>query len=1605
MNIFIKSLTCALSLGALLGGQATTAVAQLKQFPADLSGKLIYAVYDQNIPDRIYATDSRQLYVSEDRCTTWRIVYRDESNGMITKIKSYAGSNLVFFTVRGSITSRDALGLYSLNSVTGELKHYITPNQDQNYTVQSYDVSADGSKIVVYTSYTDPSTYEYTSEVFLTSDNGASWGKIYDFRKHHNIHPKRVLFSPDNSDKIYLTRADGPAGSRGGLLMSSDCGSTWTECLDGIVLGPIAINPANSDELLVGVDSKINQQVYHSTDGGITWKSVSGINWTDGLLEGVKEIQFSPDDPNRVYVFDSNQLIVSADGLKTMQDITPANYCYGHYLSINPFNTGEMLLGMTPNYSADAVATTSDELRTLSILPEAAISSPVDGIAIGNGTQLFYLRNGVCYDKDLQSDSEKELQASGYDRMFAKSCADNLIFIANSKEGKLALTDFSDDPEIYEIDGVFNDVTSIARDSENDMIFWIAANGSLLRADASNKENIVVANIGSPITGGAVSDICMSSGKIYIAGGNHIYSSDNGGAQWKNVSSGLGAQTVLTLGANDDSSIMIATTVSESYISHDNGTTWSQLPLKASNVRDIAFSSASRGTIAAASYDKNQPSALHYSTDNGLTWRTISPKALHYANAADVAFEFSSDGKSLTAHIASSDMGRLAYNVSLEESIATINQYPFIESFENGGIPLGWQQSGSASAKWEASALDAIETTAVFESDDRGEKSRLITPAFDLSGLESPLLSFDYSINEGFLKVLYQNSDNGNWIEIPMEAQSGTHKVEIPLPLKSPNYHIAFEAESAGNTRISIDCVTICEQPVRDRNEVRNLAVSMSFGPEAIVSWTAPEGNYKGVYNVYRDNIKIAGPIESNEFTDKGFAKGTHIWTVKTVYDGAETSGAQVTDSYSGEYAPIKCLEVAISNSVTGDALAALEWGLPENYDRALYNVYRDGEKIASEISESRYTDSGMTNGKHSWSVCAVYGENESARESVDGEILNRCTPVRALEASYDVKSEEVSLLWGTPGGLPEDYIGHAGMPAKSIGYSESGVFRMNIASRWSAEELAEMGVDGARLTEIAFVPWSRKANYALRLYTGGDGKKAGSEIYVNVAKDGTELNIGEWNSLKLTNPVVINASEELWIGYQVLFSGPDDIIGCDAGPEIAGVNMISDGSKWYTSSEFDPAYANANFCISARIEGADGQKILNRSMRKAPEFSYNIYRNGELIAKTTETGYKDSGNPEDYYTYSVTSVDNIKGESAKRDVTIFAGNRCPKVENLSASVDEDNQDITLSWDAADPYFIDETSYNESFDEELPDSWRIIDNDGDGLAWASSANPYGNYPPAPLSGQCMMSVSKNYTFNPETFSSTMTMADNWLVMPQTALTENDTELKFNVSQLYNFSHETKYEVLISTTGNEPEDFSSIFSETLGQSTVPVWYKRSVDLSDYSGQTVYIAFRHLCDNEKAITEGLQLDEVAIVESRPVERSYNIYRDNEQIARNFAETIFTDSSPAHGSHNYSVRTVCEDLGYESHPSDVAAGNSGLGSVRSSRVTVYPNPATDYIHIESDGEEVGSVTLSDMSGRIISHFDFPDSGITTLDVSDLSQGLYILSVGEENVKIIKK
>ena len=211
----------------------------------------------------------------------------------------------------------------------------------------------------------------------------------------------------------------------------------------------------------------------------------------------------------------------------------------------------------------------------------------------------------------------------------------------------------------------------------------------------------------------------------------------------------------------------------------------------------------------------------------------------------------------------------------------TISAFPWSEGFEGQTtLPACWSQEqvSSSGISWSiltgngtgypAAAHGGTHDACLKDNSSADNKTRLITPTFNLSSLTNPQLKFWHTqaawySSQDVLTVFYRTSATGSWIQL------ATYTASIPawtletinLPAGSATYAIAFEGNAKWGRGVCIDDIQVVEYcpvylPV-------SVAVSASANPvdediPVTFTATATNGGSAPVYQ-WRVNSVNAG--------------------------------------------------------------------------------------------------------------------------------------------------------------------------------------------------------------------------------------------------------------------------------------------------------------------------------------------------------------------------------------------------------------------------------------------------------------------------------------------------------------------------------------------------------------------------------------------------------------------------------------------------------------------------------------------------------------------------------------------------------------------------
>ncbi|MCX6234670.1 MAG: carboxypeptidase regulatory-like domain-containing protein [Bacteroidetes bacterium] len=573
----------------------------------------------------------------------------------------------------------------------------------------------------------------------------------------------------------------------------------------------------------------------------------------------------------------------------------------------------------------------------------------------------------------------------------------------------------------------------------------------------------------------------------------------------------------------------------------------------------------------------------------------------------------------------------------------------FKENFEHGYIPTTWQEVFiEDTVSWEIgtgspSGIPSYAHSGDYNISFSGDSAQtlIMTPPINLANALLPKLIFWYcqsqDTNEwNHLKGYYRNSPGGPWHNL-FDSYDNNYpfwvRKVISLPEVTEYYRIAFVAESNNPSGGGI-CLDDIE----------------------VTSALEPDGPYENEdftgYHLYLDETQLGTYDTAGCHSLGDVSYGFHVAGVWATYFGVESYYAECGFYY---YPCDSLAQPQNFHGLVNGMVVTLSWEPPEtmkppnqeysnDYSRFElwgYYIWKNDRKWAFiPASVNEYTDTiFFPENCYAWegesylilryNVTAVYHEGESCLIDPSFEaICPMPDPPEGLTAEI-LEGDHVLLTWNPPGNDTGEWIHwDDGENYDSFGLTSGGDFE--VASRWEVVDLVPY--DGMYLTKIAFYPRGATPEYALKVWTGDT---AGILV---LDQELSAVVLDQWNTVTLTTPVQIDATQELWFGYAITGQPAGEYpAGYDAGPAIQGKgDMISvDNGEWTTLTALGLDY-NWNIWGYVTPE-ADRYDLLG----------YNIYLFDEVMAFTEDTFYITPPLFPDTYEYYVTAVYD-GGESCK---------------------------------------------------------------------------------------------------------------------------------------------------------------------------------------------------------------------------------------------------------------------------------------------------------------------------------------------------------------------
>lgn len=223
-----------------------------------------------------------------------------------------------------------------------------------------------------------------------------------------------------------------------------------------------------------------------------------------------------------------------------------------------------------------------------------------------------------------------------------------------------------------------------------------------------------------------------------------------------------------------------------------------------------------------------------------------------------------------------------------------------------------------------------------------------------------------------------------------------------------------------------------------------------------------------------------------------------------------------------------------------------------------------------------------------------------------------------------------------------------------------------------------------------------------------------------------------------------------------------------------------------------------------------------------------------------------------------------------------------------------------------------------------------------------------------------------------------------------------------------------YSVWISTTGNTPEDFTTmLFDETLSTEH-PNWEyeNRQVSIDDFENMTVYVAFRHhdITDMDRIVIDNVK---IYSVDSEGEEEMVYLFEDfqggiddplgedwlpegwvaidadGDDFIWYFAERQGEGAMRSQSWDDPSQTPLTPD-NYLITPS-VLLGTVGINQLPETTISVFPNPATSVLSVNSE-TRIHQIEVVNLIGSIVLSEQVNSSNLR-IDVSSLNHGMYFL------------
>ena len=377
----------------------------------------------------------------------------------------------------------------------------------------------------------------------------------------------------------------------------------------------------------------------------------------------------------------------------------------------------------------------------------------------------------------------------------------------------------------------------------------------------------------------------------------------------------------------------------------------------------------------------------------------------------------------------------------------------------------------------------------------------------------------------------------------------------------------------------------------------------------------APEEPYAGAeysYEVFRllngqelqQDLwtRITGtPVLERSVRDESWAglqDTMYRYAVRSVLQGVYSDFTFSTAVDKGKYSTVSLSVTTNTGEPAGGAIVSL---------LGLNNIHSDtvGADGRAEIADVHFGTYELRVSKEYFRSYSQPGIvlDENAEDLGSVELIEDVRPPREFTATDWL--DRVELAWEQPARLVESILSKT-QSSHSTGYGMNYGGTMEIGQRFTPEELQAAGVDGYYIRSISFWP-DASADFTVKVWKS-DAEGQEREFYAQTVTS-DEIVLGQWNTIALDEPVLINADQYYIIGYSAYMSAQAYPCGADAGPLMEGGDMLFYNGEWSSFCGFAPGMYDFNWMIEA-VAANDGS--VAKTLSKADEeldYTYELFR------------------------------------------------------------------------------------------------------------------------------------------------------------------------------------------------------------------------------------------------------------------------------------------------------------------------------------------------------------------------------------------------------------